>query len=44
MLNQVDEQIKTLEAKRDYLKKQVKQDEDALTELTRQVTGSRGTN
>jgi len=41
-LHQVEEQIKSLETKRDYIKKQVKQDEDNLTELVRQIQVERG--
>jgi len=37
MLVQVEEQIKSLEAKKDYLKKQVKQDEENLNELVIQL-------
>jgi len=37
MLGQVDEQVKSLEAKKDYLKKQVKQDEENLNELVIQL-------
>jgi len=42
MLGQVEDQIKALEAKRDYVKKQVKQDEENLNELVMQLY-SRGT-
>jgi len=37
MLHQVEEQIKSLESKRDYIKKQVKQDEENLNEFIRQI-------
>jgi len=37
MMSKVEEQIGSLETKRDYLKKQVKQDEDNLNELVQQI-------
>ena len=37
MMEQVENQITSLETKRDYLKKQVKQDEDNLNEVIQQL-------
>eukprot|EP01125_Pyxidicula_operculata_P001718 TRINITY_DN11542_c0_g1_i1.p1 TRINITY_DN11542_c0_g1~~TRINITY_DN11542_c0_g1_i1.p1 ORF type:complete len:124 (-),score=30.47 TRINITY_DN11542_c0_g1_i1:55-426(-) len=41
MLTDVDEQIKTLDSRKEYIKKQVKQDEDNLNEVVSQINKQR---